>query len=125
MRQAISTTNAPAALGTYSQAIRSGNVVYLSGQVGIEPATGELAEGFEAQMHQVFRNLRAVAGEAGARLDDAVRITVFIVDFAHFPKLNEIMSQYFSEPYPSRSTVQVAALPKGALVEVDAILVKP
>ncbi len=124
MRQAVHTANAPRALGTYSQAIVAGSTVYLSGQIGLDPASGELVSGFENQLHRVFRNLAAVAAEAGASLDNAVRATVFIVDFADFPKLNEIMGQYFREPYPSRTTVQVAALPKGALVEVDVILVK-
>jgi reactive intermediate/imine deaminase len=124
MRQAVHTADAPRALGTYSQAIVAGSTVYLSGQIGLDPASGELVSGFENQLHRVFRNLAAVAAEAGASLDNAVRATVFIVDFADFPKLNEIMGQYFREPYPSRTTVQVAALPKGALVEVDVILVK-
>lgn len=124
MRQAVHTTEAPRALGTYSQAIVAGSTVYLSGQIGLDPASGELVNGFENQLHRVFRNLAAVAAQAGASLDHAVRATVFIVDFADFPKLNEIMGQYFREPFPSRTTVQVAALPKGALVEVDVILVK-
>jgi reactive intermediate/imine deaminase len=124
MRQAVHTADAPRALGTYSQAIVAGSTVYLSGQIGLDPASGELVSGFENQLHRVFRNLAAVAAQAGASLDNAVRATVFIVDFADFPKLNEIMGQYFREPYPSRTTVQVAALPKGALVEVDVILVK-
>lgn len=124
MRQSVHTADAPRALGTYSQAIVAGNTVYLSGQIGLDPATGELADGFENQLHRVFRNLAAVAAEAGASLDAAVRATVFLVDFADFPKLNDIMAQYFREPYPSRTTVQVSALPKGARVEVDVILVK-
>lgn len=124
MREPIQTAGAPNALGTYSQAIVAGDTLYLSGQIGLDPATGQLLQGFEPQAHRVFRNLQAVAEAGGARLDDAVRLTVFLVDLAQFPSLNEIMAQYFSRPYPSRSTVQVAALPKGALVEVDAILVK-
>ena len=124
MRTPIHTESAPRALGTYSQAVAAGDTIYLSGQVGLDPASGELASGFEAQAHQVFRNLAAVAGAAGASLSQAVRATVFITDFAHFASLNEIMAQYFSLPYPSRSTVQVSALPKGALVEVDLILVR-
>lgn len=124
MPQSIHTAGAPRALGTYSQAIVAGNTVYLSGQIGLDPVTGELAEGFENQLHRVFQNLAAVAAEAGASLDAAVRATVFLVDFADFPKLNDIMAQYFREPYPSRTTVQVSALPKGARVEVDVILVK-
>jgi len=124
MRQSVHTAAAPRALGTYSQAMVAGNTVYLSGQIGLDPATGDLAEGFENQLHRVFRNLAAVAAEAGTSLDAAVRATVFLVDFADFPKLNDIMAQYFREPYPSRTTVQVSALPKGARVEVDVILVK-
>lgn len=125
MRTPIQTAGAPNAIGTYSQAIAAGDTLYLSGQIGLDPATGQLVEGFEAQAHRVFQNLKAVAEAGGASLDDAVRLTVFLMDFARFPALNEIMAQYFKPPYPSRSTVQVAALPKGALVEVDAILVKP
>lgn len=124
MRKAIHTQGAPNALGTYSQAIHAGDTIYLSGQVGLDPATGELVDGFENQIHRVFQNLVAVAAEAGSSLHHAARVTVYLVDFADFPKLNEVMAQYFLQPYPSRTTVQVAALPKGALVEVDAILVK-
>ena len=124
MREPLQTAGAPSAIGTYSQAIVAGDTLYLSGQIGLDPATGQLADGFEAQAHRVFRNLQAVAAAGGASLDDAVRLTVFLMDLAQFPRLNEIMAQYFQAPYPSRSTVQVAALPKGTLVEVDAILVK-
>jgi len=124
MREPIHTPEAPQAIGTYSQAIATGATIYLSGQIGLDPATGSLVTGFENQAHQVFRNLAAVAAGAGAGLSNAVRATVFIVDFADFPKLNAIMAEYFSEPYPARSTVQVAALPRGALVEVDLILVR-
>ena len=119
----IQTPDAPQAIGTYSQAIQAGDTIYLSGQIGLDPATGELVAGFENQAHRIFRNLAAVAAAGGASLADAVRATVYLTDLADFPKLNHIMAGYFSAPYPSRSTVQVAALPKGALVEVDLILV--
>ncbi|MEI7967813.1 MAG: Rid family detoxifying hydrolase [Betaproteobacteria bacterium] len=124
MREPIHTPDAPQAIGTYSQAIAAGSTIYLSGQIGLDATTGALVTGFENQAHQVFRNLAAVAAGAGAGLSNTVRATVFIVDFADFPKLNAIMAEYFTEPYPARSTVQVAALPRGALVEVDLILVK-
>jgi reactive intermediate/imine deaminase len=120
----IQTPDAPQAIGTYSQAIRAGDTIYLSGQIGLDPATGELVLGFENQAHRIFRNLAAVAAAGGASLADAVRATVYLTDFADFPKLNQIMAGYFSAPYPARSTVQVAALPRGALVEVDLILVR-
>ena len=123
MSTAIQTQDAPQAIGTYSQAVRAGDTLYLSGQIGLDPATGELVAGFENQAHRIFRNLAAVAAAGGASLADAVRATVYLTDFADFPKLNEIMAAYFSAPYPSRSTVQVAGLPKGALLEVDLILV--
>ena len=123
-KQAIHTPDAPQAIGTYSQAICAGNTVYLSGQIGLDPASMQLVEGIDAQIHRVFRNLRAVAAAAGANLDDAVKLTVFLSDLAHFARLNEIMSQYFKQPYPARSAVGVSQLPRGALVEIEAILVK-
>ena len=124
-RQAISTDSAPQAIGPYSQAIRSGDTVYLSGQIPLDPATGELVGGdFRAAAHRVFENLRAVAVAAGGSLDDAVRVTVFLTDFGKFPQVNEVMAEYFTKPYPARVTVGVAALPKGAQVEVDCILVR-
>ena len=123
-KQAIHTPDAPQAIGTYSQAICAGNTVYLSGQIGLDPATMQLVEGIDAQIHGVFRNLRAVAAAAGANLDDAVKLTVFLSDLAHFARLNEIMSQYFKQPYPARSAVGVSELPRGALVEIEAILVR-
>jgi reactive intermediate/imine deaminase len=122
MKTAIKTPDAPAAIGTYSQAVRAGDTVYLSGQIGLDPQSMQLAEGIEAQIHRVFRNLAAVAQEAGLDLSRAVRMTVYLTDLAHFAKLNEIMAQYVKEPYPSRAAVGVASLPRGALVEVDAIL---
>jgi reactive intermediate/imine deaminase len=121
-KQPLQTPDAPQAIGTYSQAIRTGGFVYLSGQIGLDPKSMQLADGIEAQIHQVFRNLQAVATAAGASLDHAVKITVFLTDLANFAKLNEIMAQYFSQPYPARSAVGVSQLPRGALVEIDAIL---
>jgi reactive intermediate/imine deaminase len=124
MLTSIQTPDAPQAIGTYSQAIRAGDTLYLSGQIGLDPASGDLVAGFESQAHRIFRNLAAVAAAGGASLADAVRATVYLTDLADFPKLNEIMAGYFGPPFPSRSTVQVAALPRGALVEVDLILVR-
>ena len=123
-KQAIQTPDAPQAIGTYSQAIRAGSTVYLSGQIGLDPATMQLVEGIDAQIHRVFRNLQAVATAAGASLDDAVKLTVFLTDLAHFARLNEIMAQYLKQPYPARSAVGVSQLPRGALVEIEAILVR-
>lgn len=119
----IATPDAPGAIGTYSQAVRAGDTVYLSGQIGLDPATMTLVDGIDAQIRRVFDNLRAVARAAGGSLDDAVRVTVYLTDLAHFAKVNEAMSQYFSAPYPARAAVGVASLPRGALVEVDAVLV--
>jgi reactive intermediate/imine deaminase len=124
-KHAISSPDAPAALGPYSQAIRAGHTVYLSGQLGLDPATGTLAAGIEAQAHQVFRNLRAVAIAAGGQLDHMVKLTILMQDLADFAKVNEIMSEYFSQPYPARATYQVAALPRAALIEIEGILVLP
>ncbi|NDP49244.1 MAG: RidA family protein [Sulfuriferula multivorans] len=119
----IQTANAPAAIGTYSQAVRVDHTVYLSGQIGLEPATMEMVDGIEAQIHQVFKNLAAVAGAAGGALSDVVKLNVFLTDLGHFPKVSEIMAQYFVAPYPARAAVGVAALPRGALVEADAVMV--
>ena len=105
-------------------AVQAGNMVFLSGQLGIDPADGNLLDGFDAQTHQVFRNLRAVCQAAGGDLRDIVRLGVFLTDMANFGRFNLIMCEYFSEPYPARAAVQVAGLPKGGLVEADAILVK-
>ncbi len=122
-RQIISTDQAPQAIGTYSQAIRTGNTVYLSGQIPLVPETMEMAQGdMRVQIHQVFSNLRAVAQAAGGSLADVAKLNVFLTDLAHFPLVNEVMAEYFSEPYPARAAVGVAALPKGAGVEMDAIL---
>ena len=122
-RKIISTPAAPAAIGPYSQAVRAGNTVYCSGQIGLEPETGQLAEGFEAQAVRIFENLKAVAEAAGGTLADAVRITLYLTDLSNFARVNELMMRYFAEPYPARAAVGVKELPRGALVEADAILV--
>jgi len=122
MKSAIQSKGAPAAIGTYSQAVRAGASVYLSGQIGLDPDSMQMAEGIEAQTHRVFRNLAAVADASGMGLDHAVRMTVYLTDLAHFARVNEIMAQYVREPYPARAAVGVAGLPRGALVEIDAIL---
>lgn len=119
----ISTTNAPAAIGTYSQAVKAGGACYLSGQIGLNPSTGNLVEGIDAQIVQVFDNLKAVAEACGGSLAHAVKVTVFLTDLAHFAKVNEQMARYFPEPFPARAAIGVASLPRGALVEADAILV--
>jgi len=124
-RQVIQTADAPAAIGPYSQAIRAGETLYLSGQVGLDPKSGQLVEGLEAQAHQVFRNMRAVAQAAGASLDDVVKLSILLADLGDFAKVNEIMATYFKAPYPARSTYQVAGLPRGARIEVEGIVVMP
>ena len=122
MKTPIQTRDAPEAIGTYSQAVRAADTVYLSGQIGLDPATMQMAEGIDGQTHRVFRNLAAVAAAAGSSLDQAVRMTVYLTDLAHFARVNEIMAQYVREPFPARAAVGVAGLPRGALVEIDAIL---
>lgn len=122
-RKVIETAGAPKAIGPYSQAVRAGNTVYLSGQIGLDPGTGQLVDGTEAQAHRVFRNLRAVAEAAGGKLDDITKLSILLIDLAEFAQVNEIMATYFSAPYPARATYQVAGLPRGARIEVDAILV--
>src|SRR5947208_6102915 len=124
MKKEIQSKGAPAAIGTYSQGVRAGESVYLSGQIGLDPETMQMTEGIEAQTHRVFRNLAAVADAAGMSLDDAVRMTVYLTDLAHFARVNEIMAQYVREPYPARAAVGVSGLPRGAVVEIDAILHK-
>jgi reactive intermediate/imine deaminase len=124
-KQPIHTAAAPAAIGPYSQGIRSGNTVYLSGQIGFDPATSTLLEGTEAQARQVFANLRAVAEAAGGSLDDIVKLTILLMDLGDFAKVNEIMAAHFKQPYPARATYQVAGLPRGARIEVEAVLVLP
>ena len=122
-RETIQTDRAPQAIGTYSQAVRCGNTVYMSGQIPLVPETMELVEGdMEAQIRRVFDNLSAVATAAGSSLDDVAKLNVFLVDLGHFALVNEIMASYFREPYPARAAIGVASLPKGAQVEMDAIL---
>ncbi len=121
-KQPINTAAAPQAIGTYSQAIRCGDTVYLSGQIGFDPASMLIVEGIEAQIQRVFENLKAVATAAGGSLDHTVKLTVYLTDLAHFARVNEIMATYFQQPYPARAAIGVASLPRGALVEIDAIL---
>ncbi len=123
-REIISTPNAPQAIGTYSQAVKIGTTVYLSGQIPLIPETMNLIEGdMSAQIHQVFKNLKAVAQAAGGDLKDTAKLNVFLTDLTHFPLVNQIMAEYFSQPYPARAAIGVASLPKNAQVEMDAILV--
>lgn len=122
-RSIVSTAKAPAAIGTYSQAVRVGDTVYLSGQIGLDPATMQMEDGFDAQTERVFSNLAAVSEAAGGRLADAVKLTIYLTDLANFGKVNEVMARHFPEPFPARAAVGVKELPKGALVEADAILV--
>jgi len=124
-RSIVSTPNAPAAIGTYSQAVRCGDTVYLSGQIGLDPATGQLVEGIENQIQRVFANLKAVAEAAGASLGDVAKLTVYLTDLVNFARVNETMARFFSQPYPARAVVGVASLPRGALIEADAIIVLP
>ena len=119
----ISTNNAPAAIGTYSQAVKVGDTVYLSGQIGLDPVSGQMVEGFDAQVVRVFENLKAVAEAAGGSLADVVKINLYLTDLGNFAKVNETMAKYFAEPYPARAAVGVAALPRGALVEADGVMV--
>jgi reactive intermediate/imine deaminase len=125
-RAIIATPNAPAAIGTYSQAVRVGNTVYLSGQIALDPATTQLVgPDVDAQIHQVFKNLRAVAAAGGGGFEHIAKLTVYVTSMTFFPRVNEIMAQYFSTPYPARAAVGVAELPRGALVEIDAVMVLP
>lgn len=119
----IATPHAPAAIGTYSQAVNVNGTVYLSGQIGLDPATMQMVDGIEAQIHRVFSNLKAVAEAAGGSLADVVKLNIFLTDLSHFAKVNEIMAQYFSQPYPARAAVGVKELPRAALVEADAVMV--
>ena len=124
-KQIISTPQAPAAIGTYSQAVEVGNTVWVSGQIPLDPATKELVPGgIDAQIHQVFKNLRAIVTAAGASFDDVVKATVFLTDLSHFALVNKIMAEYFREPYPARAAVGVASLPRGAQVEVECIVAR-
>ena len=123
-RQIIETDRAPGAIGAYSQAVRAGNTVYLSGQIPLDPKTMALVnETIEAEIHQVFKNLRAVTEAAGGTLGQIAKLNVYLTDLTHFPKVNEIMATYFSQPYPARAAIGVASLPKGARVEADGIVV--
>lgn len=122
-KQVITSDNAPAAIGPYSQAIKVGNTVYLSGQIPLDPATMEVVEGMEKQICQVFDNLTAVAEASGGKLQDIVKLNIFLTDLSHFGLVNEIMSRYFQQPYPARAAIGVAALPKGVPVEMDGVMV--
>ena len=118
----IATHNAPSAIGTYSQAVRVGDTVYMSGQIGLDPATMQMVDGIDAQIVRVFENLKAVAEAAGGSLADVVKLNVFLTDLAHFARVNETMAAYFSAPFPARAAVGVKELPRGALVEADAVM---
>ena len=122
-RSIVATPAAPAAIGTYSQAVKAGNTIYLSGQIGLDPATMQMVDGIDAQIVRVFESLKAVAAAAGASLDDAVKFNIYLTDLANFAKVNEVMARYVSQPYPARAAVGVKELPRGALVEADAVLV--
>ena len=123
-RTAIHSEQAPAAIGPYSQATRAGNLVFFSGQIPLDPASGELVEGgIEAQARRAFDNLRAVCQAAGGGMDDIVRVGLYLTDLSQFATVNAVMGEYFSQPYPARSTIEVSALPKGAAFEVDAVMV--
>ncbi|HEY7986718.1 MAG TPA: RidA family protein [Methylophilaceae bacterium] len=122
-KQIISTDQAPQAIGIYSQAVRTGNTVYLSGQIGLDPVTMQLVDGIEAQVRRVFDNLQAVTVASGGSLADIVKLNVFLTDLSHFALVNTVMTEYFSQPYPARAAVGVASLPRGALVEADGVMV--
>ena len=121
-KQIIHTNGAPQAIGTYSQAVKVGNTVYLSGQIGLDPEKMEMVEGIEAQVHRVFKNLKAVAEASGGSFADVVKLNVFLTDLANFALVNTIMAEYFTQPYPARAAVGVASLPRGALVEADGVI---
>ncbi|MBK6908492.1 MAG: RidA family protein [Rhodocyclaceae bacterium] len=123
MRKIIATDKAPAAIGTYSQAVQVGNTVYMSGQIGLDPASMSMVEGIDAQIERVFQNLNAVAEAAGTTLNAATKVNLYLTDLSHFAKVNEAMTRFFSVPYPARAAVGVKELPRGALVEADAVLV--
>jgi len=122
-RQVIHTENAPAAIGTYSQAILVGETLYLSGQIGLDPYNMELVDGIEAQVRRVFDNLKAVCEAAGGTLADIAKLNIYLTDLSHFQLVNQIMGEYFAQPYPARAALGVASLPKGALVEIDGIVI--
>ena len=122
----IQTESAPAAIGTYSQAVKAGNTVYLSGQIPLVPETMEMvSEDFGEQAHQVFKNLSAVCEAAGGQINDMVKVNIFLTDLGQFATVNEVMSQYFDQPYPARAAIEVSALPKGAQIEIDGVVVLP
>lgn len=121
-KQIIQTDGAPQAIGTYSQAVKVGGTVYLSGQIGLDPASMQLVDGIEHQVHRVFQNLKAVAEASGGSLADIVKLNVFLTDLSNFALVNSIMAEYFSQPYPARAAVGVASLPRGALVEADGVI---
>ena len=124
-RDVIQTADAPAAIGPYSQAIRAGDTLFLSGQIPLDPVTGQIVDGgIDAQAHRVFQNLRAVAVAGGATLNDIVKLSILLIDLGDFAKVNEIMATYFEPPYPARATFQVAGLPRGSRIEIDATIVK-
>ena len=123
MRQIISTPLAPAAIGTYSQAVKVDDTVYLSGQIPLDPATMQLVDGFENQVRRVFDNLKAVCEAAGGSLNEMVKVNVFLIDLGNFAKVNEIMATYFDQPYPARAAVGVSALPRGAQVEIEGVMI--
>ena len=128
MKTIISTTHAPAAIGTYSQAVRvssTSDTVYLSGQIPLDPVTMTLVEGFENQVKQVFDNLKAVCEASGGELDDLVKLNIYLFDLGNFAKVNEIMATYFTQPYPARAALGVSALPRGAQIEIDGVMVVP
>ncbi|HCK03454.1 MAG: RidA family protein [Methylophilales bacterium] len=120
----IKTTKAPSAIGTYSQAIKKNNIIFLSGQIGLDPTSMILVEGIEAQIHQVFKNLIEVIKASNATTDDLVKLNIYLTDLNHFSMVNEIMTSYFNEPYPARAAVGVLSLPKGALIEADGFVVE-
>lgn len=122
-KQIIATPDAPAAIGTYSQAVKVNNTVYLSGQIGLDPVSMQMVEGIDAQIIRVFDNLQAVATASGGSLNDIVKLNIFLTDLSHFARLNEIMATYFTQPYPARAAIGVASLPRGALVEMDGVMV--
>ena len=123
MKKIIKTDEAPSAIGTYSQAVKKGNIIFLSGQIPLNPESMELVEGIENQIHQVFKNILAVIKAADASLDDVVKLNIYLTDLSNFALVNSIMEEYFSKPYPARAAIGVASLPKGALVEADGFLV--
>lgn len=125
MKEPIHTDQAPAAIGTYSQAIRAGDSVYLSGQIPLDPETMELVQGIDAQIHRVFQNVHAVCAAAGGSMQDIVKLNIFLTDLSCFGQVNSIMAEYFEEPYPARAAIGVAQLPKGADVEMDAVMWLP